>query len=460
MRTPIDHKLSNSNKIRYAMKAKSINIGLLAYLFLMGDFGAAMETEKKFIDSREISIRSCYYQTENFVKWLKNENDLDQSRWHPILKSKLSLEKLSKLKSIVSNSSGPLEIGHITIKNSSSAISVPIKNRGLHFFLYTHCDYGGKLIGIYFLKLSSHKDFKKEIKDVGYEEERTLISSGRDPFEVSIIWPSLKPKAVVFFALGSGPTSKDISPYPDIAINLASHGIISVRIDKRSLTHPLEFIGQQFTPEDESIKDIVTSLKNISSDKHVRHLPIFLLGHSQGGILLPRVYHESGLNIVGMILLAAPSKSELVDRLIDQYKYLISHRLEHATQYREEISKLKESEINWEYYKRYGIQKGSFPLGLPADYLNYLEKLNPIVEVKKSNLPTLIMQGKDDYLVTMKDYIKWKKNLRSLGPRVTFKLYPRLNHSFTDSSIKSELVDKNALNDISKWILMQTSRKK
>ena len=78
---------------------------------------------------------------------------------------------------------------------------------------------------------------------------------------------------------------------------------------------------------------------------------------------------------------------------------------------------------------------------------------------KALRVPLLIQQGERDYQVTMDDYERWRFALAA-NPRVTFKIYPGLNHLFMPGAGKSLPAEYNVpshvaadvVSDIAAWI--------
>ena len=74
-------------------------------------------------------------------------------------------------------------------------------------------------------------------------------------------------------------------------------------------------------------------------------------------------------------------------------------------------------------------------------------------------MPMLILQAGRDYQVTMDDFVRWEAGLGA-DPRVTLKVYPRLNHLFITGEGPSRpteyeqpgKVDDEVIADIATWI--------
>lgn len=108
---------------------------------------------------------------------------------------------------------------------------------------------------------------------------------------------------------GSGPSDFNesaygIRPFEDIANGLARVGIATIRFDKYTYAHAaLAAANDSFTIEDEYINDARAALETVKENS--RFTSIFLLGHSQGGMLIPRIMSElDPNNFAGGVILA------------------------------------------------------------------------------------------------------------------------------------------------------------
>ncbi|MEG0767506.1 MAG: alpha/beta fold hydrolase, partial [Clostridia bacterium] len=110
---------------------------------------------------------------------------------------------------------------------------------------------------------------------------------------------------------GSGPNDRNESVggtaiFRDLAHALASRGIAVLRYDKRTLVH-----GAQFTPEiingltveQETIEDALSAIAQLRADSRIDPARVFLVGHSMGAMLAPRIDAEGG-NLTGLVLMA------------------------------------------------------------------------------------------------------------------------------------------------------------
>jgi dienelactone hydrolase len=152
---------------------------------------------------------------------------------------------------------------------------------------------------------------------------------------------------------------------------------------------------------------------------------VFVLGHSLGGYVAPRIAAEDG-KLAGMILMAANARP-LEDLLLDQGVYLglTGQRLEGLKVGVARIKALEPSDAD-----------SPALMGVPVAYWLDLKGYDAPGEAKKLALPVLVLQGERDYQVGMKDFALWKSALAG-GKDAAFKSYPALNHIFVAGEGKS-----------------------
>ncbi|WP_254509432.1 alpha/beta hydrolase [Anatilimnocola floriformis] len=273
------------------------------------------------------------------------------------------------------------------------------------------------------------------------------------------------PFPAVVLVHGSGPNDRDESfgpnkPFKDIAQGLASRGIAVLRYEKRTRQHPLNMLllGNKLTVKEETIDDAAAAVDLLRAHDKLHKKRIFVLGHSLGGMLLPRIA-EANKNIAGFISLAGATRP-LEDIILEQTNYLLSLDGPPTAEMKKEIEKI-ERQIATAKSADLTLQTPSsdLPLGIPAGYWLDLRNYDPAAAAKKIDKPFLILQGERDYQVTMSDFARWRDALADRAD-AEFISYQALNHLFLAGEGKSSAVEyltpgnvaPQVVADIAKWI--------
>ena len=264
----------------------------------------------------------------------------------------------------------------------------------------------------------------------------------------------------VIFVHGSGPSDMDetIGPnklFRDMAVGLARNGIVSLRYEKRTLNNKL---NENFTIRDEVLNDVYAAIEFLK--KEMKPGSIFVLGHSLGAMLAPEIAAENK-KVKGIVMLAGNAR--LFETLVlEQHTYL--------TWLDDTITKGEEEQLNelrsQVIYLRDSLKSSSpadkLMFNIPASYWLSLKEYHQAEVLKELKNPVLILQGKRDYQVTMKDFELWQDAAKE-KPNVSFKSYEKLNHLFLEGTGKStpeeyefqQSIPWYVINDISKWIEKQ-----
>ncbi len=268
------------------------------------------------------------------------------------------------------------------------------------------------------------------------------------------------PFPAVILVHGSGPNDRDETygpnkPFKDIAWGLASRGIVVLRYEKRTLLYADQITRlSNFTVQEETIADAVAGVNFLSASSVVNHSKIFVLGHSLGGMLAPRIALQNDL-IKGLIILAGPTR-HLEDLILEQSRYLANlsglNQSENIATLEQQVMKVKNLDIN----------QSEDVLGAPRAYWADLAAYDPVATAKLLDISLFILQGDRDYQVTMTDFARWNETFYG-NPLVTLKTYPSLNHFFiagtgepTDAEYLIEgHVAFEVVSDIASWITTQ-----
>ena len=281
----------------------------------------------------------------------------------------------------------------------------------------------------------------------------TLPATGSGP------WPA------VVLVHGSGPNDRDETigankPFRDLAWGLATKGIAVLRYEKRTKEYAdkIKTAGLgQFTVQEETVDDALSAVAQLRATDGLDPKRIFILGHSLGGMVAPRI-GQAEPNLAGIIIMAGATRP-LEDLMVEQTRYLLSLNGKPSG---EDQVKLNEILVAAAKVKRLTAADASSPALLfnaPPAYWLDLREHDTLAIVKGLKQPLLILQGGRDYQVTEVDFNRWKEALGA-RPNVTFKLYPKLNHLFIAGEGKSTPdeyeepghVAGPVVTDIAEWI--------
>ena len=255
---------------------------------------------------------------------------------------------------------------------------------------------------------------------------------------------------------GSGPHDRDETvgpnkPFRDLAWGLARQGVAVIRYDKRTKVYGTGIVpeGKRLDPDTETCDDAVAAVALAATLPEVATDSIFVLGHSQGGLLAPRIARRSDA-VAGIIILAGPARP-LEDILIEQSAYLVNLSGDTG----EGKARLDELRRQVENVRRLGspdfCDTIPLPLGLPKEYWEYLRHYKPLPEASALKCPVLVLQGERDYQVTMQDYGMW---LMALLPnrKAQLKSYPALNHLLQEGKGKSTPLEYNEARPVPAYV--------
>ncbi|MFN3283447.1 MAG: DUF3887 domain-containing protein, partial [Pseudothermotoga sp.] len=267
-----------------------------------------------------------------------------------------------------------------------------------------------KIVGLQFLPYVEERTYTipTYVKVDRFTEIDCLIENKQWKLPAVLTLPEGEgPFAAVILVHGSGPNDKDESigpnkPFKDIAWGLASNKIAVLRYDKRTKVYPEEFanIMNIFTINDETVDDAIAAIDLLRQIDKIDEKSIFILGHSLGATMAPRIATRSE-HLAGIIMLAPTARGLYILNALDQLEYISlldgsineseSKQLQYIKKQLERIQErqLEDDEVIFGMYKAYWY-----------DLLEY----DPVGVTISLDIPVLIMQGARDYQVTMKDF--------------------------------------------------------
>jgi dienelactone hydrolase len=273
------------------------------------------------------------------------------------------------------------------------------------------------------------------------------------------------PFPAVVLVHGSGPQDRDETilgnkPFRDLAWGLASRQIAVLRYDKRTQAHQAKLVKakDKITIKEEVTEDALAAAALLRKTKGVDPKQVFLLGHSLGAMMAPRL-GKSDAELAGLILLAAPTRP-LEDLIVEQIAYIASLGEKLTDRQKSEIDKLKEQAARVKDPKLTADTPGSeLPFGVAGAYWVSLRGYEPAGVAAELKQPLLILQGERDYQVTTEDFAGWKKALAG-HKNAELKSYPKLNHLFMEGEGKSKPAEYfkaghvavEVIDDVAAWI--------
>ncbi|MCW5552402.1 MAG: alpha/beta fold hydrolase [Verrucomicrobiae bacterium] len=278
------------------------------------------------------------------------------------------------------------------------------------------------------------------------------------------------PFPAVVLVHGSGPNDRDetIGPnkvFRDLAWGLASRGIAVFRYDKRTKTHAQKFIAQAatlkpITVREETMADAGLALALLRERSEVDASRIFLLGHSLGGMLAPRIASDHP-GFAGLIILAGSTRP-LEKMMIEQMEYIAQADGTVSEQEQRQLDTTRQAVERISALTTRDATNTEAILGAPAAYWLDLRAYDAPATAAKLHVPMLILQGLRDYQVTEKDLAGWRAVLPGRKD-VTFKTYPKLHHLFIAGEGPSTpaeytipgFVDEEVIRDVTEWISLQ-----
>src|SRR5262245_58182253 len=161
----------------------------------------------------------------------------------------------------------------------------------------------------------------------GYTESEVTIGSGEWALPGTLTLPTGSgPFPAVFLVHGSGPNDRDETiggnkPFEDLALGLASRGVAVLRYDKRSKVYGAKMAGiAGLTVKDEVLDDAAAAAALLRTQPRIDPARVFALGHSLGGMLVPRIA-AADPKLAGVIVMAGAARP-LERAILEQTGYL------------------------------------------------------------------------------------------------------------------------------------------
>jgi len=313
-------------------------------------------------------------------------------------------------------------------------------------------------------------------KPASFHEQQMTVGSAPWQLQGTLTLPNESKGAGPFPAVvlvhGSGPADQDETigpnkPFKDLAWGLASRNIAVLRYTKRTLQYGKEMMVQPagLTVNEETVDDARSAVALLAKRPEIDPARIFVLGHSLGGMLGPRIAHGDA-RVAGLVILAGNTRP-FEQMVVDQIKYVVGLSGKITPEGQRQIDAAEQSAKEIESPTLTPDAKVNV-LGstISGSYFLDLRSYHPAEVAAQLKIPMLLLRGERDYQVTSEDFDGWKKALAGKSG-VTLKVYPGLFHLFMPSSSpgaglgtpsdyqKPGHVVEPVMEDIASWIKAQ-----
>jgi dienelactone hydrolase len=332
-------------------------------------------------------------------------------------------------------------------------------------------DADGRVAGLFFVPSHAAADASAPppyAQTNAFHEQEFTVGRGEWRLPGTLTLPSARggPWPAVVLVHGSGPNDRDETvgankPFRDLAWGLAARGIAVLRYEKRTRQYAdkLKTAGLgQFTVQQETIDDALSAVARLRATDGLDPKRIFVLGHSLGGMVAPRI-GQADPQIAGLIILAGCLSRPLEEVMVEQARYLLSLKEKPSAKEEAWLADLESSAAKVKKLTPADASASVLLIGAPPAYWLDLRQHDPLAIAKGLKQPLLILRGERDYQATAVDFDRWQEALGA-RPKVTFKLYPKLNHLFIAGEGKSTPdeyeqpghVAETVVADVAEWI--------
>jgi pimeloyl-ACP methyl ester carboxylesterase len=272
------------------------------------------------------------------------------------------------------------------------------------------------VVGVLFLSFVNAQDKSA----VTFKESPIILKINTDQLFGTLTTPDLTKKyPVALIIAGSGPTDRNgnnpmmkNNSLKMLAEVLAKNGIASLRYDKRGIGESkASAISEQSLVFENYTEDAKSWINLLKQDK--RFSEVVIIGHSEG-------------SLIGMIAGAKANKFVSIAGPGESADKLIKTQIESKAnkQLNDLIFPIIDSLKNGNQVKKVDPMLNALFRPSIQPYLISWFKYNPQAEIKKLNVPILIIQGNNDLQVTVKD----AETLSQANKNAELLIVDKMNH--------------------------------
>ncbi len=312
-----------------------------------------------------------------------------------------------------------------------------------------------------------------------WSEDVVLDKDGKYPLPGKLTLPkdASPPYPAVVLVQGSGPSDMDETvygnkPFLDIAEGLTMRGVAVLRYDKRTYAHADKLTADlnRFTVMDETMADALIALRMLQRDDRIDSRRIYLVGHSLGAMMAPRIDDLAGDTGFSGIVYLAGSPRTLTEILYDQNLYLLEINNTGEEQKQELLTAINAERDKAEQLGEMSAEDAQRALiyQMPAYYFKEMNDHPTEDYLKNNKKPMFFLQGTADFQITVEKDFEAYRAIVGDRENVTMKTYEGLNHLFMQTSAKEGekpglsdykqegYVDRRVIADIAGWVLAQS----
>jgi len=333
-------------------------------------------------------------------------------------------------------------------------------------------------------------------------EKNISFQSGKINLEGTLTLPkNVKKPSVVLLLPGSGHTDRDENAkkgfhkfisnnMKTISVHLANNGLASFRYDKRGVGKTQDLALE--VGFNDIVNDARSAINFLSNLKEIDTNNIFILGHSEGGIV-GTILSAENKNIKGFIGIASPI-TPLDEEVLRQISHILlmqgksKEKVDQLTNAFKDTFDLMRKYRDWDKIDAHEIKqmfsKVAFGFKvLPANAAKnaIAKQFRPIWFIQsfdynfediaaKISCPVLLLFGEKDYQVSSEEGKRFEKILLENNIDVKLVVVPNLNHMLRfnpgkmdpKTSLKSLKTnfDKRVLDNIIDWLERKSAGKK